>query len=360
MSSSQHNNDVADLVMLLKSVWYKRRLVLLVTTIITLFGVFIYFISPEEYEVKTSMIPEGGAAQGQGIKRWASFALNLNLSSGESDIRASLYPQLVSSIPFKQELLKIDVYARREKRWMTLKQYMLEVDQPSASKVLFQNSFGLPLKIIKLFKGDPPRVEKSYSEIDSLPSLTNFDYSALGRLNERIELEFNEADGILSLSVTMQDPEAAAQVATSAQQILKRLVKELKSKNALKQLEYTSQLFEQKKIAFEKAQRKLSLWRDEHRIVSTSKALDTQQNLQSEYNLSLSIYSEFAKQLETVKLDVQKSAPNFIIIDPVLVPKQPTSPVAIKIILVAVFVGLFISIAAVLFLSVLSYLKSRW
>jgi uncharacterized protein involved in exopolysaccharide biosynthesis len=70
--------------------------------------------------------------------------------------------------------------------------------------------------------------------------------------------------------------------------------------------------------------------------------------LQAEYDLTFSVYSELAKQLETQQLQVKKDTPLFTVLKPVTIPNEKSAPKRAIILVVYLFLGFVLSLGAVL------------
>ncbi|MEL7147793.1 MAG: Wzz/FepE/Etk N-terminal domain-containing protein, partial [Bacteroidota bacterium] len=94
------NKDEMDMIGLLKVVWGGKRTIIILTVASTLFGVFIYLISPNEYMVKSDMVVPGSQnGAGSRLGRIAALTnFSLNLGGSSSLIRPSLYPEIIQSV----------------------------------------------------------------------------------------------------------------------------------------------------------------------------------------------------------------------------------------------------------------------
>jgi len=358
------NKEDLDMIGLLKIVWEGKKTIIIATLVCVLFGILIYFISPNEYMVKSEMVVPGGQSDGNSrLGRLAALTnFNLNLGGSTNTLKPSLYPSIVQSIPFQRKLLKTTVYSKKTKEEMTLADYMEKVSKKSASKTLSSYTIKLPSRIIKSLTAEKkqPGLSAEGNKKDSLLTVPAREAALIAEMKSRILMDVDLVDGVISLTVNMQEPEPAAQVALSVQRLLKEELKDLKAEDAAEQIKFTEELYRQKKNEFESVQRKLAKWRDQNRIISTATALNEEQNLQSEYDLIFSVYSQVAKQLETKRIEEQENVPSFTVLDPVVVPRRPASPVAFIIFLVSLFLGAFMGVSIVLFRNILQYIKSQW
>ena len=73
----------------------------------------------------------------------------------------------------------------------------------------------------------------------------------------------------------------------------------------------------------------------------------TEQRLQSEFDLSYSLYNTLARRLQEAKIQVQEQTPVFRIHEPATIPGKPAQPRAVRMLIGSLFVGFFFGVASV-------------
>ena len=84
------------------------------------------------YEANVRLVPEtsdGGKSSGGGglggLSSLANLAgINLGGTSGTDAIQPAMYPNIVQSIPFLQELINAKIYNPKLKKWQLIKDYL--------------------------------------------------------------------------------------------------------------------------------------------------------------------------------------------------------------------------------------------
>src|SRR5690606_3962126 len=178
---------------------------------------------------------------------------------------------------------------------------------------------------IGAFRSNPTEVVSEEND-EVLLTLTGEQVAHFKRLENQVLISFNAKEGFVQLSVTMPEPLAAAQMTKYAEELLQRAVIDYRIQNAREQLKFTEERYKEKKLEFEAIQTRLANFRDRNQNISSSLALNEMEKLEAEYNLSFSVYSELAKQVEQSKLQVSKDTPIFSVIQPVTVPSEKSSP----------------------------------
>jgi hypothetical protein len=346
MKSAREEN-VIDLLQIVKKLWYSRMSILGVTLSSVVIGVLVALTSPVKFTSGSIFIPQIGEQTkvGGSLGGLASLAgINLGGIGGGSEISPILYPKIVGSVSFKKALLETEITHQNSK--ISYRDFYLNFHEPSVLEIITRYTIGLPGTILMKFRG------KSHSEVTSfgaeIISVTQEEFELFKRLDSDLSVSPNDKEGYVSLSFTMPDAIKAAEMAKNAQDLLQREVIAFRIKNAEEQLKYTEQRYLEKKSEFEKIQSKLASFRDRNQNISSAQMLNQVQQLESEYNFALNIYTELAKQFEQAKLQVSKETPVFSIIQPVSVPLEKSAPKRGFIVILSAFFGIIISIVFLL------------
>ena len=116
-----------------------------------------------EYEATVKMVPEsadsksgGGMAGGLGgLSSLAGLAgINIGGATGVDAIQPAMYPNIVSSIPFLQELVNAKIYNPKIKKWQVLRDYLKE------------HQSNAPIKLYDSEKLEEERAQKELSDSD--------------------------------------------------------------------------------------------------------------------------------------------------------------------------------------------------
>ena len=102
------NDDEIDLLELTKTIWNGRKTILKTILIAGIIGVIIALLSPKEYTATTTIVPQTSSSTSKlgGLSSLAAMAgFNLdNVTSGDI-LSPTVYPEIVSSVPFQMELM---------------------------------------------------------------------------------------------------------------------------------------------------------------------------------------------------------------------------------------------------------------
>ncbi len=169
-------------------------------------------------------------------------------------------------------------------------------------------------------------------------------------LKNKVILNVDDKDGIVTLSAVMSEPLAAAQLASMVQIMLQRYITEFKIEKAQAKLKFTDERYAEAKRQFEMKQEELAQFRDANRNFASAIAKTTEERLSNEYTVALGVYSELAKQREQANIQVKEDTPIFTIVEPVTVPSEHSKPQRGLILIAFIFLGGFLGIGLVLVL----------
>ncbi|MFV0345095.1 MAG: Wzz/FepE/Etk N-terminal domain-containing protein [Bacteroidales bacterium] len=358
----QVQEDEIDLLALAKQIWKRRVFIIIVTGVFFVLGLIVAITSSKVYTAETTFIVQTASSSSGGgnLAGLASLAgINLgSQSSGSEELSPTLYPMLISSTPFQLKLMKEEFFFSDIDKTMSLESYLAENSKPSAMSVVKKYTIGLPGLIFgaKEEEGDG----SSASSGDKLLVLTKEEREAKDFLTENLSIELNDKDGYITLSSNTGNPVFAAQLVDKTYAMLQGEILDSKTATAKQKLEFVNKLYEEKKKEYTKAQLTLASYRDRHSNVISARAQTEEQRLENEYQLAFSVFSELAKQREQAKLKVQDDTPILKIVEPVSVPKFPSKPNKMLIIIIFIFLGGVLSVGFVFLQSFLSKAKERW
>lgn len=355
-------DDEIDLIALAKDLWDGRRTIVKYILMGMAIGLFIALLSPKEYTVQTTMVPQTGQSGGSklgGLSSLAAMAgFNLDMSSGTETLSPLVYPKILKSVSFQLELMNTPFEIAEIEHPVSLFEYYTEHKKAGVLGNLKKYTIGLPGVILKALKGEEPEVASGGSS--ELIALNQKQEEVLETMNQNLSLEINDKEGILTLSARFHDPALAAQVARKAQLMLQHYITTYRIQKAQEQLDFIKDRYSEKKQEFQDAQEKLARFRDQNRNVSSALAQTEIERLQSEYDIAFSVYSELAKQLEQAQIKVKEDAPVLTTVEPVRVPLQKSKPNRPLILIIWTFLGGIVGVGIVFGRQFLGSIKERW
>lgn len=357
---SDHEDEI-DLIALAKTLWEGRKEIVKTTLVFVGIGLFVTLTSPAEYTSTVIVKPtlsDSKSKLGGSLGGLAAMAgINLGGANSVAEIHPTLYPKIVESYSFQKELMESSIYVEELNSEVSFEQYYTELHALSVLQLLKKYTLGLPRLIISTIK----RKEEAPSSAEKIfHTISEKDKEMMKLLQEQLRVNVDEKQGFVSISASMPEGIQAAQMVSSAQNILQRKVIDHKLKKAEEDLDFIEERFNEKKKAFEQAQELLATYRDANRNVNTATAQTEAERLESEYQLAFSVYSELAKQVETQKIQVKENTPVFAVLQNAVVPLEKSSTSKIMTLAIWSFLGLFVGVALTFAKVFIADIKEKW
>jgi len=310
------------------------------------------------YEANVRLVPEtsdGGKSSGGGGLGGLSSLANLagiNLGGGMSGTDAilpTMYPNIVQSIPFLQELINAKIYNPKIKKWQLIKDYLQE------------NTANAPLQLFAKEEDLTEQFDKDLKNV-VIPSnngekidFINIDKKEAGLLNKLkgyILVEIEKKTSLILIKCTLPDPIIAANLASLVQSQLTRYIVNYRTEKVRKEMEFLTSRQTESRKRYDQALFAFSNYKDQNRNRFLNVAKTQEKKLQYEVDLAFNLYSSLTTQLSEAQIKVQKETPIFKVLEPAQVPLSRSSPKRSLITIGAMFIGIFVSLLIVFFKSV--------
>lgn len=308
-------------------------------------GIIVAVSIPKQYTVKVTLSPEMGSSKsGNGLAGLAASFLGSSAATGDvSDaLNASLSSDIVSSTPFLLELLDMRVTLSDERIDVALMDYLDRQSSPWWIYVI-----GLPGKVIG-------GVKSLFNSSDKDNSINNVKYGTIeltkeeglkiNALKKNIAASVDKKTAITSVSVTLQDPKVTAVVADSVVHKLQECIIGYRISKAEEDCIYLEKLYRERQQEYYVAQKKYADYVDTHDNLILQSVRAEQERLQNDMNLAYQVYSQVANQLQVARAKVQEEKPVFAVLEPAVVPQQPSGMGKKVYILLFIFLSLALTI----------------
>ena len=350
---SEIEEQEIDLMELARKLWKARKLFVKVGCIAAVFGVIIALTTPKVYTVNVVLAPElGGKSSSSSLASAASMLGLGNLTLGGNDadaLRVTLYPEVVSSLPFMVDLMDTPVQTKKGQKEELPMEPLDEVLR-NGKKSLVGTVISFPFKVlgtvISWFKADEE--EGEVVEVNPF-QLTKKQAKVIKALRKQIMTTVDKKTGVTTVAVTMQDPVVAAMVADTVILKLREHITHYRTSKAQEDCEYWEQLYAQRQQEYYDAQQRYARYLDANKNVILQSVLTERERLQSEMNLAYQIYSNVATQMQMARAKVQEAKPVFAVVEPATVPLKSSGTSRKMIVLQWIFLAVFAAGAWVLF-----------
>lgn len=333
-----------DLVELAQKIWHERKFIFKSCAIGAVIGLIVAFSIPKEYVTKVKLSPEAGAnakKSGELGGLAAMAGISLGSSTSADALSVELYPDIVQSTPFLLDL--IDVKVTNQKGTFSDSLYVyLQDEQKSAwwgyIASVSKKALGWGLSLFKEKQegsGDGPWLNAF--------ELTEEQEEYVKAISQRIFVETDKKSGVITASVTMQDPLISATLVEIVIENLQKHITDYRTRKAKEDLLFTEKLFAEAKAKYFAAQSEYAQYMDKNKNVISASYRTDEERLNNEMKLTYGVYNQMAQQLESNKIKVQEQIPVYAVIEPARVPLRADSPKKSMILIGFVFLAGFLS-----------------
>ena len=343
---NNHNDEEIeiDLMDLLRKVIGIRKKIYKAAGIGLVIGIIVAISIPKQYTVEVTLSPEMGNNKGGGLSGLAASFLGSGVTMGDGTdaLNASLSADIVSSTPFLLELsnMKVPVSGGEE---ISLSSYLNEESSPwwgyvigfpgmvmGGAKSLFTENEDEPISSDKVSRG---AIELSKKETEKIETL-----------KKMIAAAVDKKTSMTSISVTFQNPKVAAVVADSVVKKLQEYIIDYRTFKAKEDCIYLEKLFKERQQEYYAAQKKYADYLDSHDNIILQSVRTEQERLQNDMSLAYQVYSQVANQLQVARAKVQEEKPVFAVVEPAVVPLEPSGTSRKIYVLAFVFLSVGIAI----------------
>ena len=316
-----------DLMEILRKIIAIRKTLYKAVGIGLIIGIIVALSVPKKYTVGVTLSPEmGNSKSNGGLASMAASFLGAGMSmsgDGSDALNASLSPDIVSSTPFLLELLSMNVPVdSEESEKIDLGSYLDSQSSPWWSYIM--EFPGVAISGVRsLFSSEDEsssQRNKKYGTIE----LTEEEDKKITSLKKDITAVMDKKTAITNVSVTLQDPKVAAVVADSVVHKLQEYIIGYRTFKAKEDCDYLEKLFKERQEEYYAAQKKYADYVDTHDNLILQSVRAEQERLQNDMNLAYQVYSQVANQLQVARAKVQEEKPVFAVVEPAVVPQQPS------------------------------------
>lgn len=285
-------------------------------------GILIALGTPKQYTVSITLSPEMGSSKsGSGLASMATSFLGGSIGSDSPDaLNATLTPDIVASTPFLLELFDARVVSQDKQIDTTFTAYLDEQKSSWMGYVL--KAPGMAISGIKSLFSE--KKEKTATIQKGAIELNEKDAAKLGSLRQAITVEADKKTAITTLSVTLQDPKVTATIADSVVSKLQQYITAYRTSKAKEDCQYLEKLYKERQQEYYDAQQRYARYVDANSNVVFQSTLAERERLQNDMNLAYQVYSQVAQQLQVARAKVQEEKPVFAVVEPAVVPLNPS------------------------------------
>ena len=344
-----------DLVELIRRMWVNRWLIIKCTVVFVVIGVLVALFSPKVYNASCDMVPQ--TSNSQNSSRMSSLAalagINLNQQQSGATLSPLVYENIMASTTFRKELMQTPIDFEKAGKPVSFFEYYTseEYNKPGIGDYVVKYTIGLPFVILNAIRGEQPEPVYNISDDGDgakIETTSKDEYDALKILSACVSLSLDDKKGYVTISTSMPEPLAAAQLAQATVSLLQKYITEFKVEKVQSNLDFVQERYDEAKRNLEDIQARRAKYRDANQDASRHTARIQLEKLDAEYSLAMTVTSELATQLEQAKINVKETTPILTIIKPVPVPYKKSKPQRMMILFAFTFLGIAAGMGGVL------------
>ena len=320
MSESKDVNAI-DLRQVFKQIAARKMLFVKVLPVVFVLSCFYIICIPRTYTTTCRLAPEANSSSGGGtLSALASnFGIDIAEMNTSDAITPMLYPDLMEDNMFVVNLFPIRVKTADGSLRTSYKDY-LQNHQKAAWWVYCITW------LKNLLASDEETEDGDSGEAYSPYILGKGDDDLCKAIRTNVNLDIDKKTGVISITVSDQDPLVCKTIADSVSTHLQQFVIEYRTNKARTDLEFYRELTNNAKHEYDSVRRRYNALVDANRNVVLQRYMSRQDDLESELQLKFSNYSSLNAILQQAVSKVQERTPVFTVLKGAEVPLKPAKP----------------------------------
>lgn len=325
MEETKKQAEVIDLRVVMKKIWEKKKLFLIVWIITFALSCLWIFPQPRYYTAEVSVAPESSSHEGAGGLASLASSFGVNIGDGSTDaIYPQLYPELFGSTEFLVGLMDIQVKTIDNEVKTDYFTYLKDYQKKNFLLIPFE---ALKDFITSLF---PKEKEQEITTKDGKRfnpfHLSKATSDIIGKAGKNISCTYSRTTNVVTIAVKDQDPLVCALLADSIKQHLQVFITDYRTKKSRLDYEYYKKLTAEAKAEYEKARQRYGSYADANMDIVLESYRAKRDDLENDMQLKYNTYSTFNTQLQAAMAKVQESTPAFTTLTNATVPIKPAGP----------------------------------
>ncbi len=325
----------------------RRRLIILLTLLGIAFGVVVALTTPSEYTSSAVLMRETRSESRSGGSLAALRGLGLNLGESQTGLTIEAYPDVLTSHEVRANLLA-ETFILESGERTTFLDYVQTRETASLGRSL-RRFFG--------GGGRGSDVQRSDSTADSLSVAYTFEeQEAMESMSRMISVNADADTGLMTVSVTAQDPVLAASLVGRLIGELQTRVQSLLTQKAREDYQFIRERAQEAEGELRTARAQLARFDDRNRGLTSAQLLAERDRLRQDMSFATEVFGQYQSELKQAEIEVQRASPVITVLDRPVVPLLRSRPRRKLIVLVG---GLFGMAGGLLFAFLLEGIRTE-
>lgn len=315
----ENKEKVLDLTKILPALLkgWKYYIIAFVGTV--LFSLIFVFTIPRYYTCKVMLAPEVTDTKGGLSSLMSSFGLG-NLEGSEDAISPMLYPDLMESRDFVVSLFPVQVTTKDNSVSCSYYEYLKDHNKSS----WYMEIIG---RIKELAKEEATAASaKNKQEYSPSFMLSKEQDEVAQAIGGKIKYDYDKKTGVVSVTVTDQDPLVCALIADTVSHRLQDFIMDYRTKKARNDLDYAEKIYATAKAEYEASNATYAAAVDANWDVVSESTRAQIQKLENDKNLKYQTLSVINQKLQTSRAKLQEDTPVITMLQGASVPVKPAGP----------------------------------
>jgi len=317
-------------------------------------GLLLAFGTTPQYSASMRIMPYRVASSSGNLGGLAGLAgIKIPSRGAEETVQPEMYPDIAETLDFRISIAETPLYFASLNDRISSVAYFSEHAQASFADQVKRYTIGLP-KLLLSFLLSEKEIPATQGE-DPTPYLLKYNTNYLdliSKIGQSVTVETEQIKDFrtvtsLKIQAVMPDPQAAAGLAKAAADQLMEAVIKFEIRKIEDELAYLEEHHNKMKDRYFKAQKSLAVFRDKTRKTTSSSSQSEMDRLQNEFSMSYDLYRSARAELEQAKIKLNRDTPVFTILENVVVPNQAFAPNKIRVLFLALFLGVFFGIGII-------------
>lgn len=284
------------------------KVVAVTVAVLLLTGIYIFSL-PRTWKSEVILLPETTTEGISGnLSSLASLAGVKMGNSSEDAIYPEFYPKVLGSTVFLTDLLKEQIKPARIGKRISVFDYFAT----SQKSPWWGGLMGKKKKTVD------PRVNPL--------CITKDQQTVVTRLKDSFFCAVDKKTDMITIRVTAQDADAAAQIADLICKRLKEYITNYRTNKARTDLEYTKKITAEAKAQYVQAQQKYAAYCDANEDITLASFTQVRDRLENEMQMAYNMYQQSMQQMQLAQAKLQERTPVYVTIQPATIPSKPSGP----------------------------------
>jgi len=324
----------------------QKQFVVRAVAVFLVLGLSYAILKPPDYTSQARVlreVQEGGGLQGLpgGLGGLSSLqGLGSSIGGGASGLNPETYPEILTSREVRLAVVRDTFYFPGPGQRMTFAEYTARPGGPF--QIVLDYTVKLPW-MLKRHLGDligdssPRSVGEDTRGQPVYP--TEEEEEAMEAIGEMLWWEVDQESGIMTISVTADDPELAASMTQSFLEHLRDRVQLIRTEKAKQNLEFIEQRFEEAKQQLRTAEEKLAQFTDRNKQINSAQLQTERDRLQRQVRFASDLYTQLQSRKTQAEIELQRSEPVVTVVEEPVPPIKRSAPRRTFVVLLSLIVG---------------------